>query len=682
MKKTTIRVVSAILTAILIIALALPLSAAPTTYSKALNSGTRHELCNTLDGTSAQSYYGSAYSYANLASKSSSELFNSLRTLMTSTHSRQTSYSDCRDYGYKTDCQKENSKVTLIYTSFEANQSDFSGSAPGWNREHVWPKSLGGFNQSGAGSDLHHIRPSDVTTNSIRGNDKYGNVNGGSAANGSSLVGGMSGGTRGGGYFEPHDNVKGDVARICLYVYARWGKEFPQCSSITNVFQSVDVLLEWCALDPVDTWEMGRNEVVQSIQGNRNVFIDYPEYAWLIFGKEVPKNMTTPSGMASNGSNPPPSVPTTPEDTTTPPTPPITPTPSTSLDSSKQYTMSLVQATLGKTLYFNGSMDGYYLAVTEKESEAVLITPEASGDGYKLSFTIGGAKKYIDLYDRGGGKAGVQLSTSTSTVFKYSENAKTFVVTISGADYYLGTYGTYKTFSASSVNYITGSNAANVGITQFPAVLTPTTEDETTPVPDTTKTPETTTSPEVTTTPPEVTTTPDSETKAPEITTTPTDDTTNAPTVDTTTAPSGDTTTTPSGDTTTTPIDDTTKAPDACTHANTETRNAVSATCSSEGYTGDKYCTDCGEKTEQGKVIAKNSSHDWLEWTVFIEPTEENDGSRVRKCALCGTPETETIPALGTAGGDNNTVLVVVIVCVAVLAVGAAATVVIIKKKK
>ena len=58
------------------------------------------------------------------------------------------------------------------------------------------------------------------------------------------------------------------------------------------------MLLEWCASDPVDTWEMGRNEVIAKIQGNRNVFIDYPEYAWLVFGRDLPENMTTPSGMA------------------------------------------------------------------------------------------------------------------------------------------------------------------------------------------------------------------------------------------------------------------------------------------------------------------------------------------------------------------------------------------------
>ena len=141
----------------------------------------------------------------------------------------------------------------------------------------------------------------DAAINNTRGDKKYGNVNGGASAVGSSLVGKMSGGSYAGSYFEPLDNAKGDVARICLYVYARYGGEMSKCNDIKNVFESVDVLLEWCALDPVDEWEMRRNDVVEEIQGNRNVFIDYPEYAWLIFGEEIPENMVTPSGEAMSG---------------------------------------------------------------------------------------------------------------------------------------------------------------------------------------------------------------------------------------------------------------------------------------------------------------------------------------------------------------------------------------------
>ena len=269
-------------------------------YSKTSNSGTRGVTCTTLAGTYADSYYTGSYTYENLSSQTGSTLLNTLQNLMTSTHSKNTTYNDCRYDAYKTDCQNGDGTVVLLYTSYVAAQSDFSGSAPGWNREHVWPQSLGGFSTSGAGADMHHIRPDDVTTNSKRGNNKYGEVTGGTEATGSTLVNGMSGGLYGGGYFEPLDNVKGDVARICLYVYTRYNGSYTGTSDITNVFSDIDTLLSWCELDPVDTWEMGRNVVVENTQGNRNVFIDYPELAWKLFDRTVPSGMTTPSGNAAS----------------------------------------------------------------------------------------------------------------------------------------------------------------------------------------------------------------------------------------------------------------------------------------------------------------------------------------------------------------------------------------------
>lgn len=270
----------------------------PSKYSSQYNSGQRDVVATTLNGTSADAYYNGNYEYDTLSKKTASEIQNALSTLMKSTHSYTSSYNDCHYKANRTDCENENgssNKLSLIYTSYTATQSQWNG----WNREHVWPKSLGGDTTTGGGADLHHIRPSDATVNSTRGNKKYGNADGGKAVYGSNPASGCLGGYSS-TYFEPLDNVKGDVARICLYVYVRWGSSWG-ATSITKVFQSVDVLLEWMYLDPVDTWELGRNEVVEDIQGNRNVFIDYPEYAWLIFGKEVPSDMVTPSGEAGEG---------------------------------------------------------------------------------------------------------------------------------------------------------------------------------------------------------------------------------------------------------------------------------------------------------------------------------------------------------------------------------------------
>ena len=305
MKKIGIRLTSFMLVMLLLLSFVTPVSAtttsaittstvttnAPATYSKEYNSGMRNVACTTLDGTSAESYYAN-YEYEDLSELSPEQLFTSLQTLMRTTHTYISSYDDCHWKANQTDCTNGSGNVLLLYTSYSATMSQWNG----WNREHVWPKSLGGDTTSGGGADMHHIRPSDAGVNSSRGNKKYGE----SGTNATQKLGtspavGVLGGTYNSTYFEPVDEVKGDVARICLYVYVRWNSAWG-ADSITEVFESVDVLLEWCELDPVDTWEMGRNEVVGSIQGNRNVFIDYPEYAWLLFGREVPEDMTTPSG--------------------------------------------------------------------------------------------------------------------------------------------------------------------------------------------------------------------------------------------------------------------------------------------------------------------------------------------------------------------------------------------------
>ncbi|MBQ8288609.1 MAG: endonuclease [Clostridia bacterium] len=298
MKQKLIRTTAVLLLLATLVGL-LPIFGSQTAvYSTESNSGQRDVICTTLDGTGAADYYGNEYSYNRLSELSEEALYDTLEELMTDTHDRITSYDDCKNYAVKTDCENNDGRIVTIYSSHSTTNSTYNN-GQGWNREHVWPKSLGGFETKGAGADLHHIRPSESLINSTRGNMLYGNV-----SSGKSVFGNLSsslGGYYSGGYFEPLDNVKGDVARICLYLYVRWADEYPKCANITNVFQSVDVLLDWCEQDPVDTWEMGRNEVVGAIQGNRNVFIDYPEYAWLLFGEEIPEGMTTPSGEAAEG---------------------------------------------------------------------------------------------------------------------------------------------------------------------------------------------------------------------------------------------------------------------------------------------------------------------------------------------------------------------------------------------
>ena len=297
--KKSLRIVS-ILTLIFILISALCINTSAAVSAPSIrNTGTRDVVCLELSDA-AKNYYTNDYTFDELANKTDAELLSSLRALMTSTHTGKASYANCKDYALYTDCQNgfESNETSLLYSSYTANSSQWaSDGSNGWNREHVWPKSLGGFeNNDTPGCDLHHVRPADAKINSTRNNNKYGKVTNGKDVTG--VITTLSGGYYANSRYEPLDNVKGDVARICLYVYVRYGSEYNKCSNITNVFESVEILLEWCELDPVDTWEMSRNDVVYSVQGNRNVFIDYPEYAWLLFEEEIPKEMQTPSGMA------------------------------------------------------------------------------------------------------------------------------------------------------------------------------------------------------------------------------------------------------------------------------------------------------------------------------------------------------------------------------------------------
>ena len=127
------------------------------------------------------------------------------------------------------------------------------------------------------------LRPTSTSENSSRGNTAYGES---------------------AGYFKPniasagaHD-VRGDVARIALYTYVRWGNTGKMWGT-SGVIESKEVLIKWMKEDPVDTWELGRNDSVEAITGTRNVFVDYPELAFELFEVEVPSNYTSPSGAGA-----------------------------------------------------------------------------------------------------------------------------------------------------------------------------------------------------------------------------------------------------------------------------------------------------------------------------------------------------------------------------------------------
>ena len=259
------------------------------------NWGARGEDCGFLT-TYAQNFYTGSYKYSTLSKVSggtstsnapNSSLYSSLQTLMVDNHTTFSKYGSssgllCKNLYQYTDCMLgDPTYVSTLYRGLKVAGEWDGGSS--YNQEHIWPQSkcLGTASTSDIG-DIMQLRAANPSENSSRGNTAYGESS---------------------GYYDPGVSVRGDCARTLLYMYVRWGNTTNMWGT-DGVMESLDILLEWIKEDPVDTWEMGHNDAVQSITGTRNVFVDYPEYAYLLFGRSIPSDLTTPStGGNPNGSS-------------------------------------------------------------------------------------------------------------------------------------------------------------------------------------------------------------------------------------------------------------------------------------------------------------------------------------------------------------------------------------------
>ncbi len=227
-------------------------------------------------------------------------LKDELATKIINTHTHTLDYDDAREALKIVDLDPgQNDNVLLIYgfapelcpaspgndnDHRRRDKSDFGGAADcEWNREHTYPKSLGtpDLGTSGPGADAHMLRACDVQRNGERGSKKFRDGSGNSHTVNSD-------------YWYPGDEWKGDVARMMMYMYLRYGN---RCLPInvgfgtTNAFDSnmINLFLEWNAEDPVSDYEVNRNNYLANAgntygQGNRNPFIDNPYLATRIWG--------------------------------------------------------------------------------------------------------------------------------------------------------------------------------------------------------------------------------------------------------------------------------------------------------------------------------------------------------------------------------------------------------------
>ncbi len=464
--------------------LILQTSAAEITYVKdgkyIYNWGTRGTVATFLSPNAEDFYEDNNTSYRELSSLAGgtgksdapkSALYRELQSLMKGAHTHQTSYAETKELYRYTDCQNNGGKISSFYSGKEIGP----GWDGGWNREHTWPnsKGLGGNDEN----DIMMLRPTSTSENSSRGNTAYGQSS---------------------GYYHPNKesnnkyDLRGDTARIFLYVYVRWGNINYAWGS-SGVMESVDVLLTWMEEDPVDTWQLGRNDSVESITGTRNVFVDYPELAFILFGEDVPADMQTPSGGANNKcdhNNFDSGVTTAPtcadkgytlytcktsgcgysyKDNfvaakghtyangtcsvcgAAEPAAPAKPTYATTPEIGKAYKLGMFSTAKDAEYYFTGKMSGYYGATDTAFENGIDVFVEQASGGYYLYFkNDAGQKQYISLvhvFNNGGEHYNFVFNSAPNSVFTWDTEKYSFKTTVNNQICYIGTYGIYVTMS-------------------------------------------------------------------------------------------------------------------------------------------------------------------------------------------------------------------------------------------
>lgn len=259
------------------------------------------------DGTDLEPYYQSVVGLSGYSLKTG--LYNIING-----HSSQ-SYGDLWTFYNNNESDKyyENDNSVIDIYSESPSGSDpynftltsdqcgnYSGESDCYNREHSFPRSWFGGAINPMNTDVHHIFPTDGYVNAIRNSYPYGEVSSSTyvSQNGSFLGSGTSSQGYTGTVFEPIDEFKGDLARAYFYMATRyqdiisgWENNSTYSDAVLDgssaqVFEPwmLSLLKKWHAQDPVSQKEIDRNNAAETFQGNRNPFVDHPEFVTDIWG--------------------------------------------------------------------------------------------------------------------------------------------------------------------------------------------------------------------------------------------------------------------------------------------------------------------------------------------------------------------------------------------------------------
>jgi endonuclease I len=219
--------------------------------------------------------------------------------------------------------------MNYIYTpDFAWIGSAGVNSDSGLSREHTWchnwmPTNPADSPERNEYSDQHHLFPVNQNhANVIRNDHPLGIVATLDPSNGTFLSAKFGKNANGETVYEPRDQHKGDAARAILYMALRydgidgyrWTFDTLRARMVWKAKEApedLQVLLDWHRQDPPGRWEVERNDYIQSIQGNRNPFVDHPEYVNYIDFNDLsklspsysaePTNQPTALNVASSG---------------------------------------------------------------------------------------------------------------------------------------------------------------------------------------------------------------------------------------------------------------------------------------------------------------------------------------------------------------------------------------------
>lgn len=248
-------------------------------------------------------YTGNYYNNLN-TSKNGTAFRSDLASLITSTHHTNTTYNSgtyALQYVWpQSDKDMNNINANTMkwfYSGTVVSANSFGGSVGQTNREHVWAKNGGDTftAEAGPGADAHHLRPTECQLNSTRGNLGFAEVTQttGTIAkqNNKTDYGTFPDGLcfKSGSFFYPAEGYRGATARILMYMQVRYGDQFNlyfvDGASTNNGkgIGKISDLFKWHLQEPPTQEEIYRNHAIAEIQGNRNPFIDHPEYAEMIY---------------------------------------------------------------------------------------------------------------------------------------------------------------------------------------------------------------------------------------------------------------------------------------------------------------------------------------------------------------------------------------------------------------